>query len=75
MFLKEGHSNQTGEYLTAVLSCTSLIISGGQGEFLILSHAMVIGVIFTWLTLGEECDDIVALSRSVLYNSFPPPGL
>ena len=73
---KDGHSNQYGRYLTTLLICISLIISGGQGEFLDSQHhAMVTGVISTWLILGEECALLVEVSRSVVSDSFPPRGL
>ena len=65
-----------GRYLTSLLICISLIISGGQGEFHDSQcHAMVTGVISTWLVLGEECDLVVAFSHSVVSDSFPPRGL
>jgi len=58
------------------LICISLIISGGQGEFLDSQrHAMVTCVISTWLVLGEKCALLIAFSRSVVSDSFPPHGL
>ena len=75
-FFKDCLSNQYGRYLTTVLICISLIISSSQGEFLdSQGHAMVTGVIFTWLIFGEECDVVVVLSHSVMSDSFPPHGL
>ena len=59
--------------LIVVLICISLIISGGQGEFLDSQrHAMVTGVISTWLILGEECALLVELVAQLCRTLFHP---